>query len=199
MKPRIEFGGLLLALLGSPSPRRRPSSTWPRRHRALRSGRNRLRLTQLPFSPTRFIESCGQGIRIVKGLPQALASCAPQYHVHTASRASPQWLAQRVGSHDYPKWGARNEAGDYANPLLSGLHPIFLVFRVHPGMWVVRVEDFEARDGSRDPMSGVYLVMKDGLVTDQLNEGCELDTDWGCRSTREKTSRTLLPSGKFTR
>jgi len=66
-------------------------------------------------------------------------------------------------------------------------------------MWVVRVEDFEARDESRDPMSGVYLVMKDGVVTDQLNEGCELDAHWGCRSTREKTSRTLLPSGKFTR
>jgi hypothetical protein len=160
---------------------------------------NGLQVTQLPFNPAQFIETCGQIVRIVKGIPRAPASCAPRYWVYTSTRESQEPLAKRVGSHDYPKWGGRNESGDYANPIRNGLHPTFLVFRAHPGMWVLRVEDFEGRNESRDPMSGVYLVVKDGVVTDQLNEGCELDAQLVCRSARQKTSRTLLPSGKFER
>ncbi len=158
-----------------------------------------LQVTQLPFSPAQFAEACGQKIRSVKGVPRAPASCAPRFWAYAATRDSREPLAKLVGSHDYPTWGGRNESGDYANPVQNGLHPVFLVFRAHPGMWVLRVEDLEGRGETRDPMSGVYLVVKDGVVTDQLNEGCELDAQLVCRSARHQTSRTLLPNGKFTR
>ncbi|MFO1253164.1 MAG: hypothetical protein U1E77_18990 [Inhella sp.] len=158
-----------------------------------------LQVTQLPFSPAQFAETCGQRIRSVKGVPRAPASCAPRFWAYTATRDSQEPLAKLVGFHDYPDWGGRNESGDYANPVQNGLHPVFLVFRAHPGMWVLRVEDLEGRGEERDPMPGVYLVLKDGVVTDQLNEGCELDAQLVCRSARHQTSRTLLPNGKFTR
>ncbi len=158
-----------------------------------------LQVTPLPFSPAQFAENCGQKVRLVKGVPRAPAACAPRFWAYPATRDSRESLAKLVGSHDYPKWGGRNESGDYANPVQNGLHPIFLMFRAHPGMWVLRVEDLEGRGESRDPMPGVYLVVKDGVVTDQLNEGCELDVQLVCRSTRNQTSRTLLSNGKFTR
>ncbi|MBH9578862.1 hypothetical protein [Inhella proteolytica] len=158
-----------------------------------------LQVTQLPFSPAQFAENCEQKIRLVKGVPKAPASCAPRFWAYTATRGSREPLAKLVGSHDYPKWGGRNESGDYANPVQNGLHPVFLVFRAHPGMWVLRVEDLEGRGEARDPMSGVYLVVKDGVVTDQLNEGCELDVQLVCCNSRYEPPYTLLPSGKFTR
>jgi hypothetical protein len=158
MNRRIEVAGLALDSLACLLPVARakgdaamPVLGAPPPHQQAVDTLGGLQVTQLPFSPAQFIEGCGQRIRIVKGITRAPASCAPRYRVHVATRDARAPLAQLVGFHDYPKWGARNEAGDYANPIQNGLHPVFLVFRAHPGMWVLRVEDFESGNEVRIP------------------------------------------------
>jgi hypothetical protein len=51
----------------------------------------------------------------------------------------------------------------------------------------------------RDTMSGVYLAIKNGKVTDQLNEGCGFDLDFVCSSPSQTIKYKLLETGKFAR
>ena len=63
----------------------------------------------------------------------------------------------------------------------------------------MRVNDIEGGNDMRDTMSGVYLAIKDGQVTDQLNEGCGFDLDFVCSSPGKTVKYKLLETGKFAR
>jgi hypothetical protein len=152
-----------------------------------------LKVTKLPFSMSDYAANCSP--LMVKGVPTQSAKCSPAYQYHVATPNSRDALSKLVGSHDYQKGGAGSAKDDYNNPLAHGLHPVFLVFPAMGDVTVVRVDDFESRNGQRDPISGAYLVMKDGKVTDELNNGCDLDIRYVCSGEGKKFK--LTSSGKF--
>jgi hypothetical protein len=63
---------------------------------------------------------------------------------------------------------------------------------------LVRVDDFEpGSNENRDTMSGAYLAIKDGKVTDQLNHGCDINSEYFCVGSDGNKQYQLLDSGKF--
>lgn len=62
---------------------------------------------------------------------------------------------------------------------------------------MVRVEDLEGSLEDRDMMSGVYLVIKEGKVSDELNDGFTIDERHVCTDDDGKKRYRLLESGKF--
>ena len=133
---------------------------------------------------------------MVKGAPQPSEKCAPAYNYHVASRGSMDALSKLVGAHDYQKGGAEAADDDYNNPVKHDLHPVFLVFPPMGDVTLVRVDDFEGHQEQREQISGAFLAIKDGKVTDQLNSGCELDVHYTCL-TREGRKFKLTAAGKF--
>jgi hypothetical protein len=106
-------------------------------------------------------------------------------------------LTQLVGTHNYQK-GGQPEAQDYNNPLANGLHPYFLVLPPLKDVILVRVEDYEQGDtAGRDGLTGAWLAIKGGVVTDQLNEGCNMNADYSCVDSSGKKMYQLLETGKF--
>jgi hypothetical protein len=155
------------------------------------------KLTQLPFVISNFMSLCQASIPRVKGTPQTTDICAPVYYPYTATKKDGDALTQLIWTHNYLKGGARH-AEDYESPLDNKLHPTFMVLPPLKDVLLVRVDDFEPGTGEkRDTMSGAYLAIKDGKVTDQLNEGCDIDTEHYCVGDDGKKQYQLLETGKF--
>jgi hypothetical protein len=156
-----------------------------------------LRSSQLPFNLGAYISACLGHWPKQNGVPQSSIKCAPVYSVYVATAKATDPISLLVASHAYAKNGARYADDDYDNPVAHGLHPVFTVLPPMNGVVVVRVDDLEGRNEERDVMSGVYLAIKDGKVTDQLNDGCDFDTQYVCSVAGEKTKYKLLGTGKF--
>lgn len=154
------------------------------------------KLSQLPFNLTTYVMLCESKIPQVKGVPKATDKCAPLYYPYVADAKDSDPLEKLIGMHDYKKGGA-NDIGDYSPPFASKLHPVFMLLPPLKDVLVVRVEDLEGGDEQRDTMPGAYLVVKDGKVTDQLNEGCTIDEGYACIDEDGKKRYQLLDSGKF--
>jgi hypothetical protein len=154
------------------------------------------KLSQLPFSVQAYMGLCVKYVARVKGGPQATAKCAPVYFPYVADAKNADTLAKLIGNHDHKKGGA-NYAEDYAPPFASKLHPTFVVLPPLKDVLLVRVDDFEGGNEQRDPMTGVFLAIKDGKVTDQLNEGCTIDTAYNCVDEDGKKRYQLQETGKF--
>ena len=154
------------------------------------------KLRQLPFSPASYINLCQELIPRVKGVPQSTDKCGPVYYPYVAMEKDGNTLAQLIGNHDYKKNGARY-ADDYAPPFASKLHPTFVILPPLKDVLIVRVDDLESGNEERDVMSGAYLAIKDGKVSDQLNEGCTIDETHACFGDNGKKRYQLLESGKF--
>ena len=154
------------------------------------------KLSQLPFSTSNFMNLCQASIPSVKGVQQTTDKCAPVYYPYSATKNDTDALTQLIGTHNYKKGGARDADG-YDNPLANNLHPTFMILPPLKDVLLVRVEDFESGDEQRDTMPGVYLAIKNGKVTDQLNLGCTIDTDYFCVADDGAKQYQLLDTGKF--
>lgn len=155
------------------------------------------KLSQLPFSTSNFMTLCESFIPRVKGVKQTTDKCAPLYYPYSAMKTDTDALTQLIGSHNYQKGGARN-SDDYDNPLANNLHPTFMILPPLNDILLVRVDDFEpGPNEQRDTMSGAYLAIKDGKVTDQLNFGCTIDIDYFCIAEDGTKQYQLLSTGKF--
>lgn len=160
------------------------------------SGEASLKVTSLPFSMADYAANCYPAI--VKGVPQPSSKCAPRYYYHVASRSSTDPVSRLVGAHDYKKGGAGAADDDYDNPVSHGLHPVFLVFPPMGDVALVRVDDFEGHQETREQISGAFLAIKGGQVTDELNTGCELDVRFVCTDS-DGHKYKLTANGKFQR
>ena len=165
----------------------------PDPHVAAATGASGLKATNLPFVLSDYMSNCSPAM--VKGVPTPSAKCSPAYYYHVATRADTDAVSKRVGAHDYQKGGAGSATDDYDNPVSHGLHPVFLVFPPMGDVTLVRVDDFESRNEQRDPISGAYLAIKGGVVSDDLNEGCDVDTHYVCSGDGKKFR--LTSAGKF--
>lgn len=140
---------------------------------------------------------CTSSLLKVKGTPQTTDPCAPVYFPYTIAKKDTDALSQLIGRHTYKKGGARH-AEDYDNPAANNLHPTFVVLPPMEDVLLVRVDDFEpGTNANRETMSGAYLAIKDGKVTDQLNDGCDINTEYACVGDDGKKQYQLLDSGKF--
>ena len=148
------------------------------------------------FNFTAYTMACLGNLPMAKGMPQATAKCGPVYMPYVAT-ANGDVLSQLIGTHDYQKGGARY-AEDYAPPFANKLHPVFIMLPPMKDVLLVRVDDLEQGPSEqRDVMSGVFLAIKNGKVTDQLNEGCTITTDYACVDDDGKRKYQLLETGKF--
>lgn len=152
-----------------------------------------LKATALPFVLSEYTANCQPAMK--NGVPVSSARCSPAYYYHVATRTSTDLIGKLVGSHDYKQGGARFATDDYDNPVSHGLHPVFLVFAPMGDVTVVRVDDFEGRNEQRDPISGAYLAIKGGRVTDEINFGCDLDAQYVCKGDGQIAKLTI--AGKF--
>jgi hypothetical protein len=155
-----------------------------------------LKSSRLPFDLDAYNNTCLGTMLKRKGVPQANRKCNPAFVPYVAGLASKEALLKQIGAHAFVKGGARGASEDYDNPVSHGLHPVVLVFPPFKGVMLVRVDDLEGGD-VRDVMSGVYLAIKDGKITDQLNEGCSFNADYVCGTRGELAKYRLLETGKF--
>lgn len=154
------------------------------------------KLSHLPFSTTSYADTCLATLPRSKGIPQATDKCRPVYAPGVAS-PNGDALTLLIGTHDYKQGGARH-ADDYVNPFANKLHPTFVVLPPLKDVVLVRVDDLEPGSGEkRDTMSGVFLAIKNGKVSDQLNQGCIITTDYVCRDDEGKPQYQLMETGKF--
>jgi hypothetical protein len=152
--------------------------------------------SQLPFNSAAYSSTCLGRLPISKGVPQATTKCGPVYMPYVAADNGDA-LSQLIGTHDYQQGGARY-ADDYANPFANKLHPVFVMLPPMEDVLLVRVDDMEpGPNEQRDVMSGVFLAIKDDKVTDQLNQGCLITSDYACVDEDGKRQYQLLESGKF--
>lgn len=155
------------------------------------------KLSQLPFVTANYANLCTSTlIAKVKGVPQASEKCAPVYYPYVADAKNADPLAKLIGSHDYKKGGAQT-ADVYAPPFASKLHPVFVALPPLKDVLLVRVDDLEGGDETHDTMPGAFLAIKDGKVTDQLNEGCTIDEAYACVDEAGKKLYQLQETGKF--
>jgi hypothetical protein len=160
-----------------------------------------LKTSQLPFRLVDFERQCLTKLPRANGAWTQLwvqsTRCAPAYFPFLATKQSKDKLSQLVGMHNYYKnRGEREHPEDYDNPVSHGLHPLFVILPPMGSVIVVRVEDLEGGKEKRDTMSGAYLAIKDGKVTDQLNDGCDFTPKYECVS-EGKMLFQLTEAGKF--
>lgn len=62
---------------------------------------------------------------------------------------------------------------------------------------LLRIEDDEGSIEDREISGGAYLAIKDGVVVDQLDEGCDMGADYVCSHRDRADAFRLLESGKF--
>jgi hypothetical protein len=154
------------------------------------------KLSHLPFSMTSYANICLATLPLSKGIPKTTDKCAPVYAPQIAS-PNGDALTLLIGTHDYKQGGARH-ADDYVNPFANKLHPTFVVLPPLKDVVLVRVDDLEPGLGEkRDTMSGAFLAIKNGKVSDQLNQGCFITTDYVCRDDDGKPQYQLMETGKF--
>jgi hypothetical protein len=155
------------------------------------------KLSQLPFRAQAYYLGCTPLLPNKHGIPQATDKCSPVYQPQVAIAQSKDPLAILIGSHLYSKGGARPTEADFNNPAAQGLHFVYLVFPPMKDVVVVRVDDLEGGGDTRDPMSGVFLSIKDGKVVDQLSNGCDLDLNYRCQDDENQEAYQMMDSGKF--
>jgi hypothetical protein len=155
-----------------------------------------LKTSLLPFNLDTYNNTCLGSMPKRKGVPLANKKCNSAFAPYIVGPTSKVALLKLIGAHAYVKNGARGASEDYDNPVSHGLHPVALVFPPLKGVVLVRVDDVEGGD-VRDAMSGAYLAIKDGKVTDQLNEGCSFNADYVCSAQGEPARYRLLETGKF--
>jgi hypothetical protein len=159
-----------------------------------------LKVSRLPFNPHTYVANCLGFMQKRQGAaPQMSKKCDSAFSPYIVGRNTKDPLLKLIGAHAFVKGGARGALDDYDNPVANNLHPVVLVFPRLKNVVLVRVEDIEGSDDTRDQMSGVYLAIKDGKVTDQLNEGCGFDLDFVCSSPSQTIKYKLLETGKFAR
>lgn len=159
-----------------------------------------LKISRLPFNPHSYIVNCLEFMQKRHGAaPQLSKKCDSAFFPYIVGRNTKDPLLKLIGAHEFLKGGANGPSGDYDNPVANNLHPVVLIFPPLKNVVLVRVADIEGADDARDQMSGVYLAIKDGKVTDQLNEGCSFDQNYVCSATGEPVKYKLLETGKFTR
>lgn len=159
-----------------------------------------LKISRLPFDLDDYINTCLATMPKRKGVPQFNKRCGPAFAPYIVGSDSKNFLLKVIGSHAFVKGGAEGVIEEeYDNPVSNGFHPVVLVFPALKGVTLVSVDDVERENENRDTMSGAYLAIKGGKVTDQLNEGCSFDLDFVCSSPRQTAKYKLLETGKFTR
>ncbi|MBC7750984.1 MAG: hypothetical protein H7Z73_04585 [Candidatus Saccharibacteria bacterium] len=155
------------------------------------------KLSQLPFNTSTYSQLCLQILPFKKRVPQTTTKCAPVYYPYVASKQDNDALAKLIGTHDYEKGGARN-VSSYDNPFKYNLHPVFVLLPPLKDVLIAAVIDLEpGPNENRDTMSGAFLAIKEGKVTDQLNDGCTITEDYFCVDDNGKRRYQLLDSGKF--
>lgn len=156
-----------------------------------------LKATRLPFEPQTYIANCSRFMGRRNGPPQPSKKCAPAFFPYIIGLNSKDPLLKLIGSHNFIKGGASAPSGDYDDPVSQKLHPVVVFLPPFKGVVLVRVDDLEGGDEQRDVMAGAYLAIKNGKVTDQLNEGCSFDENFVCSSKSTPTRYKLLENGKF--
>lgn len=147
------------------------------------------KLSSLPFKMSAYAGECAWN--------QTAQKCAPSFFPYMATKKSTEAVGILVGHHDYSN-GRPNFDSDYINPVSHDLHPVFLVFPPRGDVMLVRVDDVEPGDDEqRDTISGVFLAIKGGKVSDQLNEGCNITADYFCVDDDGRKQYELLETGKF--
>jgi hypothetical protein len=153
--------------------------------------------SHLPFNTEAFENFCGIHLSIKSDNLRGVDKCSPVFRPYLASKDSSNKIAQLVGNHDYQKGGA-SFAFEYSPPFANNLHPIFNVLPPLRDVLIVRVNDFESGPNeNRDVMSPVYLSIKNGLVVDQLNDGCSFNEKYVCMDEDNKPIYQILDTGKF--
>lgn len=156
-----------------------------------------LKASRLPFETQSYTVNCSRFMAKRSGPPQPSKKCASEFFPYIIDRNSKDPLLKIIGEHDFIKWGGRGASDDYNNPVSNNLHPVVLVFPPFKGVVLARVNDLEGGDEQRDVMSGAYLAIKNGKVTDQLNQGCTFDLNFICSEQGESRRYKLLEDGKF--
>jgi hypothetical protein len=157
------------------------------------------KLSQLPYQPVVFKNICSALFPSVgKGTPpKPSAECAPVYYPYVATKKDTDPLAKLIGSHTYTKNGALGNH-DYDNPVARNLHPIYMLLPPLKDVLVVAVDDVEQGEAvGRSGIYGVYLAIKNGKVTDQINRSCVLNEQYTCADESGKKLYQLLDTGKF--
>jgi hypothetical protein len=154
------------------------------------------RVSPLPFLLQNFSRSCEDLIPRRKGVPVPTAICGPLYFPYVAKKGDKSDLAALVGHHRYVS-KELNTANDYDDPLSNGLHPVYMILPPLKDVQLVRVDDMDGNAEDRDIFSGAYISIKNGVIVDQLREGCEFDLDYVCSYADRKGAFRLLESGNF--
>jgi hypothetical protein len=118
------------------------------------------------------------------------------FYPYVASKDDKDPIARLVGHHHYIK-GNPKYHHDYNDPLSKGLHPLYIVLPPFKDVLLIRVQDGEGGAEERDVFTGAYLSIKNGVVVDQLNEGCHMTADYTCVDRDGKKLFRLLETGKF--
>lgn len=156
-----------------------------------------LKPTRMPFSFDAYYKDCARKLQIKGGALKAAEQCAPGYVPYAAAPGSKSRLLKLIGNHDYSKTGGEN-AFEYGTPFKFKRMPTFVVLPPHKGVHVLRVDDLEViRDEERDRFSGAFISIKDGVIVDQLDTGCNFDAEFVCTDPRGKKVARLSDSGKF--
>lgn len=159
-----------------------------------------LKVSRLPFNPQTYVANCLGFMQKRNGAaPQLSKKCDSAFSPYIVGRNTKDPLLKIIGAHEFLKGGASGASGDYDNPVANNLHPVVLIFPPINHVVLARVDDIEGADDARDQLSGVYLAIKGGKITDQLNEGCSFDLDFVCGSPGQAIKYKLLETGKFAR
>jgi hypothetical protein len=155
------------------------------------------KLSHLPFIDDNYMWRCVERALTTR-IPKSTTKCAPVYYPYAVSKKDTDPLSVLIGTHKYLAGGARRTNDeDYDNPLSNGLHPVFILLPPLGDVLLVRVDDLETSDDSREGIGGANLAIKNGRVTDQLNVPCNWDEQHYCRFDDGKAHYQLLESGKF--
>lgn len=155
------------------------------------------KVSRLPLDLTAFFQTCAERIKWIKGVPQATEKCGPLYFPYVANKSDPDPLVQLIGTHKYVN-DRHSTYADFDNPFANSMHPLFMVFPPLHDVLLVRVDDFDKiTDEGRDRFGGSYLAIKNGKVTDQLDDGCTMTVEYTCVDDRGNKQYQLLDTGRF--
>lgn len=151
--------------------------------------------SHLPFNVTAYNNYCQSSFpKNVKTLKSS-GKCSPLNTPYMVAEGDTDPLSQLIGHHNYYP---DVKDSDYNNPLAKKLHPVFLVFQPMKNVVLVRFDDREGGDAyRREAGPGGFLAIKDGKVSDQLNEACDFDKDYFCLNEDGKKLYQLTEAGKF--
>lgn len=158
---------------------------------------NGRKFSHLPFDKMPLLTVCKfQDAK--PGIPPKVSEvCAPLYYPYVATKKDTDPISKLIGTHLYIKNGAKGDK-DYDNPLAHNLHPVYFLLPPLKNVLVVAVQDKQqGEDSNRSGIDDLYLVIRDGQVTDQLMGTCKLTAEYVCVSDDGKKTHRLLESGKF--